>query len=100
MEIVRFIIVVIIKKVFEPKDKKTTVGGIRNIINRVLGAILFGAAWLFLVWFALAIVSMLTDVASVSNWVESVSTSRSARLIYGLYVNNPIDFSVILGLKK
>ena len=97
VELVRFLIAVLVKKVFEPKDKKTTIGGIRNIINRTLGALCFGAFWLLLVWAILAIVALLTDVAVISTWLESIAGDKAARLIYGLYRYNPIDFSVLFG---
>ncbi len=99
IEIVRFIIVIIIKKVFEPKNKKSVIGGVRNIINRVLGAILFGGFWMLIVWFVLAVIAQLTDVAAVQEWLVKITGEKTAALIYGLYKYNPIDFTVIFGLK-
>lgn len=96
VELVRLILVFIVRKVFEPKDKKSTIGGVRNIINRALGAILFGAFWMVLVWAILAALAVLTDVPAVETWLEQVADDKTARLIYALYKFNPIDFNVLL----
>ncbi len=96
VELVRLILVLIVRKVFEPKDKKTAIGGVRNIINRALGAILFGAFWMVLVWAVLAALAVLTDVPAVEAWLEQVAGDKAARLIYALYKYNPIDFNVLL----
>ncbi len=97
VELVRLILVLIVKRVFEPKDTKTTIGGIRNIINRALGAVLFGAFWMVLVWAILGAVALLTDVEVVQAWLEQIAGDKAARLIYALYEHNPIDFTVLLG---
>lgn len=99
VELVRLIIVALVRKIFEPKDKKSVVGGVRNIINRALGAILFGAFWMVLVWAILAILALLTDVSSVDTWLQQIAGDKASRLIYALYEHNPIDFTVIFGAK-
>ena len=95
VELVRLILLFIVRKLFEPKDKKSTIGGVRNIVNRVLGAILFGAFWMVLVWAVLAALAVLTDVPAVGTWLEQVADDKAARLIYALYKHNPIDFNVL-----
>lgn len=99
VELVRLILVVLVRKVFEPKDKKTVIGGVRNIINRALGAILFGAFWMVLVWAILAALALLTDVEAINTWLTEIAGDKAARLIYALYEHNPIDFAVIFGVK-
>ena len=99
VELVRLILLFIVQKIFEPKDKKTVVGGVRNIINRALGALLFGAFWMILVWAVLAGLALLTDVNAVSTWITEIAGDKAARLIYALYEHNPIDFTVIFGIK-
>ncbi len=93
--IVKKIIVLLIKRVFEPKNKKSVIGKFRSLINRGVGAVFFAAFWLVVVWALLAAVELFNDVPTVIDWVQTISTSSASKLIWGLYRYNPIDFMVL-----
>ena len=92
-QIIRVIIVHIIKKIFQPKDKKSPGYGIRNAINRVLGLLLFGAFFVLIAYLAMAVIALLEDVESVNTWLSTMRDNNS--FFYKMYTHNPIDFSVL-----
>ena len=95
-QIIRIIIVKIIKSIFEPKDKKSPIGGVRNIINRVLGLLLFGAFFVLVVYLVMAVLALLTDVQGVSDMLATLQAKKFSFFLK-MYEHNPIDFSVLFG---
>lgn len=95
-QIIRIIIVRIIRAIFEPKNKESTIGGVRNIINRVLGMLLFGAFFVLVVYLAMAVIALLTDVQGVSDMLTTLQ-ARKFSLFLKMYERNPIDLSVLFG---
>ncbi len=98
VQILRKIIIAVIAAVFEPKDKSTGIGKARNIVNRVLGCVFFGAFWILIVWVALAVINLLSDVDAVGGWLNNIQVSDGAKLIFGIWKINPISFKDLLGM--
>lgn len=96
VQIIRIIIVKCIAKLFTPKEKGSATYAVRNTINRVLGLVVLGAMFVLIVFFALAVVELFSDVPSVQTTMEEFASSEKTSIFYMLYKNNPIDFSFIL----
>lgn len=96
VQIARIIIVKTIARVFTPKDKSSKLFGVRNMINRVLGLVLFGACFVLLVYLVMAVMALLTDVEAVSSALETMKESGKS-FFYLMYINNPIDLSALFG---
>lgn len=96
VQILRIIIVKTIAKIFQPQ-KGTKGFGVRNAINKTLGVILMGGGWVLLTYFVLAVISLLTDVASIGEFILKMETESPNSIFYLLYTHNPIDLSVLFG---
>ncbi|MBR1624199.1 MAG: hypothetical protein IJ676_00495 [Clostridia bacterium] len=95
-QIIRIIIVRIIKAIFQPKNKESKVYGVRSLINRILGALLFGAFCVLVVYLVMAVLALLTDVEGVHNLLETLG-ARKFSFFLKMYEHNPIDLSVLFG---
>lgn len=94
VQIVRIIIVKLIGRIFTPKDKDSKLYGVRNAVNRVLGMLLLGAAFVLTVYLVMAVMALLTDVESVGTALKEMEESGNS-FFYLMYSNNPIDLSVL-----
>ncbi|MBO5304719.1 MAG: hypothetical protein J6A99_03475 [Clostridia bacterium] len=96
VQILRIIVVKIIAKMFQP-ERGTKGYKVRNVINRTLGVILMGGGWILLVYFVLAVMSLLTDVPTIGDFILKMETEMPNSIFYQLYTHNPIDLSVLFG---
>ena len=96
VQILRIIVVKIIAKMFQP-ERGTKGYKVRNVINRALGVILMGGGWILLVYFVLAVMSLLTDVPTIGDFILKMETEMPNSIFYQLYTHNPIDLSVLFG---
>ena len=97
-QIVRIILVKCVAKAFTPKDKKSKLYGVRNIINRGLGVIVMGGSFVLLVYLVLACVALFSDVEAVSNFITTLSEAEKPSIFYLMYKSNPIDLYAMLNL--
>ena len=97
-QIVRIILVKCVAKIFTPKDKKSKVYKVRNIINRGLGVIALGGTFILLVYLVLASLALFSDVESVSTLLKTLSEAEKPSMFYLMYQSNPIDFYKIFNL--
>lgn len=95
-QIIRIILVRIIRSIFEPKNKESVVGGVRNIVNRVLGMLLFGVFFVLVVYLVMAVLALLTDVQGVSDMLTTLEAKKFSFFLK-MYEHNPIDLSVLFG---
>ena len=96
VQILRIIVIKTISKIFTP-EKNTKLYGVRNFINRALGLIVLGGAFVLSVYLILAVVALLTDVEGVANFLTSLQNDYKTSICYMLYANNPIDLTVLFG---
>ena len=96
VQIVRIIIVKTIGRIFAPKDKNSKLYGVRSVINRVLGLVLFGAFFVLLVYLVMAVMALLTDVDAISSVLKSMEESGKS-FFYLMYTHNPIDLGKLFG---
>lgn len=95
VQIIRIIIVKTISKIFTPKDKEVPGYAVRNVINRTLGLLLFGAAFVLLCYLVMALVKEFEDVEKVATFIAGLRDGEKKSLFYLMYSHNPIDFSVL-----
>lgn len=95
VQILRVIVVKSISRVFTPKDKEATGYAARNVINRTLGLLLFGAAFVLLCYLVMAFIKEFEDVEKIAEFIAGLKNGEKKSLFYLMYSHNPIDFSVL-----
>lgn len=94
VQVVRVIVVKLIAAIFDPKNKQGAINKARSVVNRMFGLLLFGAAYVFLVYLVLAVLALLTDMPSVQQFLATAQEKNT--FIYMLYTHNPINLVPLL----